>query len=511
MGKWSFVHILLVCCVFCSISARAKERATFVVAKDGSGDYTTIQAAINAVDSTKNQWAILYIKNGTYNEHVLINKSNIALVGQNRDSTIITYNLPRTVWSAAHSSKTSGSGVIDIGVLLKDTVSTVATRNTFIGNLTAINSYDTSDDYTHVIKGESYATKIVTVFSNIWCNGEDTFAPWDKLEGMYYQAYNSYKGTIDAVCPRGWCYDIGSTFIEGYTSSPIWLEANVSGQKFVVRRAYVTGKTKYGFKLTNTQGSGAEFDFIDCHFSPRVTAVGKGTCSFYNTEVDSTVSWVSNGLSKIKADSMTALWTFNNVWDPEDSMPAALPFAAIPQPSDSAYDVATSPTLKWIGARNATSYNVYFGTTKTPSLVSSQTTTSYTTGSLSANTLYYWRVDAVTDDSVITGSLWRMVTGSTTGTEEPQKTTSGTFRLYQNYPNPFNPATLLTYELPANGYILLEVYDMLGRKVATLADGWQTAGTHQASFHAQNISSGMYFAKLQTESHTASIKLLLTK
>ena len=75
-----------------------------------------------------------------------------------------------------------------------------------------------------------------------------------------------------------------------------------------------------------------------------------------------------------------------------------------------------------------------------------------------------------------------------------------TFALNQNYPNPFNPSTMITYQLPADSRATLKVYDILGREVATLFDGYQTAGVHQAQFNAQNLASGIYFYRLSASS-----------
>ena len=58
------------------------------------------------------------------------------------------------------------------------------------------------------------------------------------------------------------------------------------------------------------------------------------------------------------------------------------------------------------------------------------------------------------------------------------------FALASNYPNPFNPASSISYSLPRSMHVRLSVYDALGRLVATLADGLQSAGAHQAGIDA---------------------------
>ena len=85
------------------------------------------------------------------------------------------------------------------------------------------------------------------------------------------------------------------------------------------------------------------------------------------------------------------------------------------------------------------------------------------------------------------------------------------FALNQNYPNPFNPSTVISYQLASDTRATLKVYDILGREVATLVDGYQTAGVHQVQFNAQNLSSGVYFYRLSAPGQDFVKKMLLMK
>ncbi|MBW7889074.1 MAG: T9SS type A sorting domain-containing protein [Bacteroidetes bacterium] len=85
------------------------------------------------------------------------------------------------------------------------------------------------------------------------------------------------------------------------------------------------------------------------------------------------------------------------------------------------------------------------------------------------------------------------------------------FSLLQNYPNPFNPTTTIQYSLPANGNVTLTVYDLLGKEVTILINGIQPAGNYSVSFDASHLSSGMYFAKLQSGGKMRIMKMLLMK
>ncbi len=78
-------------------------------------------------------------------------------------------------------------------------------------------------------------------------------------------------------------------------------------------------------------------------------------------------------------------------------------------------------------------------------------------------------------------------------------------------PNPFNPETALSYQLQAASDVTLAIYDIAGRKIAVLAEGYYPAGTHQAVWDASSMPSGVYFARLQTDGMVQTQKLLLVK
>lgn len=80
--------------------------------------------------------------------------------------------------------------------------------------------------------------------------------------------------------------------------------------------------------------------------------------------------------------------------------------------------------------------------------------------------------------------------------------------LHPAYPNPFNPATIIRYDLPIDGDVSLNVYDILGKQVASLIDRVETAGYHEVFFNASNLSSGIYFYRL-TAGKFADVKKLI--
>jgi hypothetical protein len=85
------------------------------------------------------------------------------------------------------------------------------------------------------------------------------------------------------------------------------------------------------------------------------------------------------------------------------------------------------------------------------------------------------------------------------------------YKITQNYPNPFNPTTSIRYQTGNTGYVTLKVYDALGNEVAVLVNENQSSGMHEAIFDGSNLSSGVYFYKLQAGSFVETKKMLMIK
>ena len=74
------------------------------------------------------------------------------------------------------------------------------------------------------------------------------------------------------------------------------------------------------------------------------------------------------------------------------------------------------------------------------------------------------------------------------------------FKLEQNYPNPFNPTTTIQFTMPADGYVTLKVYNILGQEVATIFNHeFMAEGVAQTHFNANNLASGVYFYRFTGE------------
>ncbi len=88
------------------------------------------------------------------------------------------------------------------------------------------------------------------------------------------------------------------------------------------------------------------------------------------------------------------------------------------------------------------------------------------------------------------------------------------FKVEQNTPNPFNPTTNISYELFDASYVRLKVFDLIGKEIATLVDANQQKGTYTVTFDASkyaNLTSGIYFYKLETEKYSEVKKMIMTK
>jgi energy-converting hydrogenase Eha subunit A len=85
------------------------------------------------------------------------------------------------------------------------------------------------------------------------------------------------------------------------------------------------------------------------------------------------------------------------------------------------------------------------------------------------------------------------------------------FALQQNYPNPFNPTTSIAFSLPVTANVTLAVYSVLGSTVAELASGRMEAGYHSVVFDASQLSSGVYYYRIQAGDYAATRKLVLLR
>ncbi|MDQ3020935.1 MAG: T9SS type A sorting domain-containing protein [Bacteroidota bacterium] len=85
------------------------------------------------------------------------------------------------------------------------------------------------------------------------------------------------------------------------------------------------------------------------------------------------------------------------------------------------------------------------------------------------------------------------------------------FSLSQNYPNPFNPTTKINYSLPVSNHVSLKIFDVLGKEVVNLVNQRQNAGAYSVEFNGGNLSSGVYFYRIDAGEFTDIKRMVLIK
>lgn len=299
----------------------------FIVSKDGSGDFNSIQTALNSVSDVGQKPFIIFIKNGLYNEKIYIEKSNIALVGESKDSTIIIYAELRKNWRENHPDD-YGAGVVNI----KNKISNI----TFC-SLTIHNNYGSlygDKDHQFAIRAGEGVTRIIIDDCKIIADGGDTVSLWNTQGGMYYHRNCYFEGYVDYICPRGFCFIDNSTFFGRNLTASIWHDgSNNEDQKFVIRNCSFDGVE--GFPLGRFHRD-AQFILIDCTFSknmadkkiffapsdpPRILQWGEERIYFFNCHRDGEdFDWHKDNLDDLKdhpkPEKITPAWVFNNNWDP---------------------------------------------------------------------------------------------------------------------------------------------------------------------------------------------------
>jgi hypothetical protein len=106
--------------------------------------------------------------------------------------------------------------------------------------------------------------------------------------------------------------------------------------------------------------------------------------------------------------------------------------------------------------------------------------------------------------------------GAISGINDANSKLPHEYVLYQNYPNPFNPTTTITYALPKTSNVKIEIFNVLGQRIATLINQEQTAGTHSLEWnamnsHNSNVTSGVYFLRMQAGTFTNVRKMMLMR
>lgn len=291
----------------------------------------SIQSAIEKAPAHPNSPYKILIKKGTYNEKVIIDRPNIVLVGEQRDSTIIVLaELSKKQTIKEYKGLPVGNGVIVLQENADDCV---------ISGLTIYNNYGTAvepGNTAHQMSIFGRATRTIVINCNVWADGNDALSLWAKEgNGMYYHSdlYLRCWG-VDFLCPRGWCYATRCRF-EGDGHALIWHDGRGDrSKKLVITNSTFDAKTptqlgRYhhdsqffivNCKMTkNIMNNNIGYAYSDkvldpCPWGQRVYYYG---C----TREGGDSGWLQNNLEeseeKPEFHAITALWTFNGKWNPE--------------------------------------------------------------------------------------------------------------------------------------------------------------------------------------------------
>lgn len=143
--------------------------------------------------------------------------------------------------------------------------------------------------------------------------------------------------------------------------------------------------------------------------------------------------------------------------------------------------------------------------------------TEFTSDNFHGITARYVKLDILDNNQDNTAGLWEaQIVGSTDSSEiqkgqrfDPGVQNPNEFTLLQNYPNPFNPSTKISFNLKESGKVDLEIYNVLGQKVATLIDQEMIRGYHEVTFNGSSLASGIYVYRLAVDDKFSAVKKMM--
>lgn len=293
----------------------------------------SIQEAIEKAPRQSKQPYTIFIHKGLYEEKVVIDRKNIVLVGEDRDSTIIRMaETEKYRKTAEYKGRKIHHGVV---VLTPEADSCV------ISGLTIYNNYGTAvepGNTTHQMAVYGEANHTIIINSRIWADGNDALSLWSKVRDgneMYYHADLDLrcKG-VDFLCPRGWCYATRCTFY-GDGHAMIWHDGR--GDK--TKKLVITNST---FDAASPTALGrwhhdSMFYLINCRLSKNVLDSnihyaysdkvldpcpwGERVYYLLCTREGGHTGWLNDNIDESAEPgsyhSTTATWTYGGRWDPE--------------------------------------------------------------------------------------------------------------------------------------------------------------------------------------------------
>jgi pectinesterase len=325
--------------ILLSILSVAQSRK-IVVAADGTGDFKTVQGALNSLPDSSSTARIIFIKNGKYAEKIYIEKPNVILEGQDMLKTIIVASIARDEWRCGH---TDDWGVATLNVGASDiTLKNLTITNSFGLEFTEKTIWcasDTSvnkekklrkDGHQMALRTMNMATRLKAVNCFFRAYGGDTVSPWETVNGMWYFKDCIMEGGVDFYCPRGWAWAENCEFRSYTGPAAIWHDGSGNeNSKTVLVNCKFTG---YDGFLLGRYHRDAQFYLVNCKFAsnmkdteiylvPTANKILWGKRIYYyncHREGGNDFSWYSNNLPNgVSAKDITVNWVFGNRWSPE--------------------------------------------------------------------------------------------------------------------------------------------------------------------------------------------------
>lgn len=257
----------LVCAAAPASPAALPVRPDLVVAADGSGDFRTVQAAVESIPADNHERAFVFIRNGTYHEKVRIDARFVTLHGESRAGVRIEFPQGRDEFQKQPDR-------------LGFAVLTINGDDCVVENLTVENTHGVLGVHAFAIYG--VADRTVILDCNVFSQGNDTLSLWRARRenprtvadpiglpegGRYYHARLNVRGSVDFICPRGWCYLTDSTItqVNPAATAAIWHDGSRNrDMKFVLRGCRFDGPPDW---YLSRHHADAQFYLLDCTFS----------------------------------------------------------------------------------------------------------------------------------------------------------------------------------------------------------------------------------------------------
>ncbi|MFC6998913.1 pectinesterase family protein [Rufibacter roseus] len=406
---------------------------TKVVAKDGTGDYTTIQAAFNAVPDFYTGKYTIMVKPGTYYEKVILerNKVNVTLRGEDPNTTIITYD----DYAGKNNMGTANS--YSVAIEPDDFIAVNMTFQNTVQNDGSVGSQQAVALRTNGDRQAFYNCRILGY--------QDTYYAWGgRTVGRVYMKDCYIEGSVDFIFGR-----------QPVVFDNCTLRVNRNGG--VITAASTEANTLHGFVFLNSTVTTPEVGFdgnaINGFYLGRPWQAAPRTV-FINTH--------------LPANLNPAGW---NTWNVTPAL-----YGEFNNSGPGASMTSRSSISRALTEAEAGEHTI-------ANIFAKETHPSYS---------FDWMPEPV--EYTVTGSK--------------KEVRNAVFSLGQNFPNPFYGATTIQYELKKASHVTIEVFDAMGKKVATLESGFKTIGSHEVRLN-QSLKSGVYFYRLTAGGFHATRRMVV--